>query len=214
MEKEKLDITQNIKKWFHYIPISLVYLRLFLGFFILILAITLWQNGHILLSILLWIGLISDIFDGILARRWGVATEGLRFADARVDVIFWLCAMFCVWWIKPSEIYNHHIGVILLFCFEPISDIIHLIKFGRDGASHNWLSKGWGIILLITFSIILTGNSSGVWFDIMIIVGLISQIDRILIASLLPTSESDIPSFYHAYLRKKGKTFKRYKLFN
>jgi hypothetical protein len=47
-----------------------------------------------------------------------------------------------------------------------------------------------------------------------LITGLLSQLDRIIISSLLPKPECDIPSAYHAYLRRQGKTFKRYKLFN
>ncbi len=203
-----------MKNYFLYIPTFLVYLRLFLGFLILFLTTSYFQKGNTILVVLLWIGLLSDIFDGILARRWGVATDALRRADARVDVVFWLCAMFCVWWIDASEVQIYFWGIVVLFVLEPVSDIIHLIRFGIDGASHNWLSKFWGIILLITFSIVLAGNQAGNMFLVMIIVGVLSQLDRILIALLLPKSEADIPSFYHAYLLKCGKTFKRYSLFN
>jgi len=44
--------------------------------------------------------------------------------------------------------------------------------------------------------------------------GFISHIERILITLLLPKWTHDIPSFYHAYLIRKGVGFKRNKLLN
>lgn len=199
-----------MKTW---IPYSLVLLRLALAP-VLILIATAVGKPTIWLVIGLWIGLLSDIFDGILARKWGVATEALRRDDAHVDVVFWLAAGFCVWWLKPEAVWAHSLGILGLFCLEPISDIIHYVRFRRDGCAHNWLSKMWGLLMLVTFSVVLGWGYVGNIFGITVIWGLFSQLDRILIASLLPTAECDIPSAYHAYLRKQGKTFKRYKLFN
>jgi CDP-diacylglycerol--glycerol-3-phosphate 3-phosphatidyltransferase len=101
-----------------------------------------------------------------------------------------------------------------LFVLEPVSDLINYFKFEKSGCAHNWLSKLWGILLVITFSFLFAGEEPLQLFRICLLLGIISQIDRILISSLLPKPECDIPSCYHAYLRKKGKTFKRYKLFN
>lgn len=203
-----------MKNHFLWLPKALVYLRLLLAFVLPLLTYFYFSKGGVLLVVLLWIGLLSDIFDGILARRWGVCTEALRRADARVDVVFWLSAGFCVVMVNFQIIQSHFWGIVLLFCFEPISDIIHLIRFGKDGNSHNWLSKLWGIFLLITFSGLLLNMQVETLFQITIGLGLISQMDRITIAILLPKSEGDIPSFWHAYQLKKGKKIKRYSLFN
>jgi hypothetical protein len=62
--------------------------------------------------------------------------------------------------------------------------------------------------------VLLAGKQPLYLFRVCIAIGLLSQLDRIIISALLPASECDIPSFYHAWLRKKGRTFKRYKLFN
>jgi len=39
------------------------------------------------------IGLLSDIFDGIIARRLGVATPSLRRLDSQTDAAFWLAVL-------------------------------------------------------------------------------------------------------------------------
>ena len=162
----------------------------------------------------LWAGMISDIFDGIIARKLGVATNNLRKWDANVDILFWLAAGVSIWILNGQLLKDHLYIIIALFIMEPVSDLINFIKFRKSGCAHNWLSKTWGILLLITFTFLLAGVQPIVLFRICLVVGLISQIDRIIISSLLPGPECDIPSCYHAWLRRKGRTFKRYKLFN
>ncbi len=44
--------------------------------------------------------------------------------------------------------------------------------------------------------------------------GIISQLDVILIILILPKWQNDIPSAYHAYLIRKGISFKKSKFLN
>jgi phosphatidylglycerophosphate synthase len=195
------------------IPFSLIIFRLVLAPVMLLWTWQTHRSGWFLV-ICLWAGMISDIFDGIIARKIGVADNRLRKWDANVDIVFWLAAGVCIWMLNGQLLKDHLYWIIALFILEPVSDLINLIKFRKSGCAHNWLSKLWGIILLITFTLLLAGKEPLLLFRICLIIGLVSQIDRIIISSLLPKAECDIPSCYHAYLRRKGRTFKRYKLFN
>lgn len=67
------------------IPIALIYSRLFIG--IVIIFISSFQDKYykIVAIVLLSIGLLSDIFDGIIARKFSVATEKLRRQDSAID---------------------------------------------------------------------------------------------------------------------------------
>jgi phosphatidylglycerophosphate synthase len=195
------------------IPFSLVIFRLLLAPVMIVWTWQIHKSGWFLLTCL-WAGMISDIFDGIIARSLGVADDRLRKWDAQADVFFWLAAGVCIWILNGQLLHKHLYWIISLFVLEPVSDLINFIKFRKSGCAHNWLSKLWGIILVITFSLLLAGEEPVLLFRICLFVGLLSQLDRIIISSLLPKPECDIPSWYQAYLRKKGKTFKRYKLFN
>ena len=197
-------------KW---LPTAMVFFRLALAPVMLFWSYYTKQTGWFLVTCL-WAGLLSDIFDGIIARKLGVATNWLRKADGWVDVVFWIAAGWCIWLLNPLVIKKYLSFVILLFCLEPISDLIYFIKYRCSGCAHTWLSKLWGIFLLITFSALLSGSESEWLFIVCLFLGVLSQADRIAIALLLPAPECDIPSFYHANLRRNGKTFKRYKLFN
>ncbi|WP_162852696.1 CDP-alcohol phosphatidyltransferase family protein [Dinghuibacter silviterrae] len=195
------------------LPFALVLLRLLLAPVMLCWAYQTHRTGWFLVACL-WAGLVSDIFDGIIARRLGVATDALRKWDAWVDLVFWLAAGVCIWMLNGRLLQTHVAWIVLLFVLEPVSDLINFIKFRKSGCAHNWLSKLWGILLLITFTILLAGGAPVLLFRICLGLGVASMLDRILISSLLPKPECDIPSFYQAYLRRKGKTFKRYKMFN
>jgi len=70
------------------IPASLTLLRLFLGPLALWLAFT--DAPRSVYAVILVAGLLSDYFDGVLARRLGVAREWLRRLDSTVDVIFYI----------------------------------------------------------------------------------------------------------------------------
>ncbi|AEV99179.1 hypothetical protein A4D02_11475 [Niastella koreensis] len=195
------------------IPFSLVIFRLLLAPVMIIWTLQTHQSGWFLVTCL-WAGMISDIFDGIIARNLGVATNSLRKWDANVDIVFWMAAGVSIWLLNGRLIQDHLYFIIVLFILEPVSDLINFFKFRKSGCAHNWLSKLWGLNLLVTFTILLAGFEPVVLFRICLVNGLISQIDRIIISSLLPKPECDIPSCYHAWLRRKGRAFKRYKLLN
>lgn len=158
--------------------------------------------------------MLSDIFDGIIARNLEVASNSLRKWDANVDIVFWLAAGYCVWLLNGQLFHDHVYFIIALFILEPVSDLINFVKFRKSGCAHNWLSKLWGLILLITFTLLLYGKEPLGLFRVCLTVGLISQVDRIMISSLLREAECDIPTFYHAWLRRKGRKFRRNKLLN
>jgi CDP-diacylglycerol--glycerol-3-phosphate 3-phosphatidyltransferase len=92
--------------------------------------------------------------------------------------------------------------------------VISLLKFKRESAHHNFLSKFWGINLLVAFTSLIGFNYSGIPFDLAIIFGILSHIDRILITLILPEWTHDIPSTYHAVLIRKGIKFKKNIYFN
>jgi phosphatidylglycerophosphate synthase len=198
----------NKKIW----PWSLLYFRLLAGPVIIYFSLEI-NHPHIIILIMIWAGLISDIFDGIIARHLGVATRFLRIMDGWVDIVFWLCSAISLFILYPLLWQENKILLVIFFIQEPVSDIINLIKFKKQGCAHNWTSKLFGLFLLTAFSVILCGGSF-IFFKVSLLMGLISQWDRMVISYLLPAAECDIPSFYHAWLRKNGKTFKRYKMLN
>jgi len=73
-----------------YIPWALVWFRLSLAP-IFPVGCILGANGGLYVGLLL-AGIVSDIFDGVLARRWKCSAPALRRADSNVDTVFYSAA--------------------------------------------------------------------------------------------------------------------------
>lgn len=196
------------------LPILLILFRLLLAPIILGLAYYIGESSKILIVVLMYLGLISDILDGIIARKQNVSSEKLRRMDSQTDMIFWLSLGFATWILFPKLIADHAIAIWTILGMEIACYVISLIKFKKETCTHAFLSKIWGLTLLVAFTSLIGFNHAGFPFLLAIIMGLISHVDRILITLILPTWTHDIPSAYHAYLIRKGIDFKRNEYLN
>ncbi len=196
------------------LPVLLILFRLILGPVMILLTYTYADAIRLVLVILLLLGILSDIFDGIIARSAGVSSEKLRRMDSQTDLIFWLCAGWCAWLLNPEIVTGNKYAIITIFVMEGMTYVFSITKFGKETCTHALLSKLWGITLFIAFVSILGFGYAGVPLALAVIFGIISHIDVYLIILLLPQWTHDVPSCYHAWLIRKGKPFKKHKLFN
>jgi len=196
------------------IPQLLILFRLLLAPTILILAYAMGEKASVLIVLLMFAGLLSDIFDGIIARKLNLSTEKLRRQDSQTDLIFWLSIGIANWMIRSDILADHLIFIFILIAMEGLCYLISLIKFKKETCTHAILSKCWGITLIVAFTSLLAFNYVGFPFYLMAVVGFFAHIDVILIILLLPKWQHDIPSFYHALKIRRGELIKRHKLFN
>jgi len=196
------------------IPIVLIIFRLLLGPVMIALTYRFGAAIRFELVILMVLGLLSDIFDGIAARKAGVSSPQLRRMDSQTDLVFWLCVGWCSWLLNPEVILAYKIPITVVFVMEAMTYVVSIAKFGKETCTHALLSKLWGLTLLAVFVAII-GFSYGGWaMKTAVFFGLISHLDVFLIILLLPKWTYDVPSFYHAYLIRKGIPFKRNTLFH
>lgn len=196
------------------IPHLLILFRLILAPVVLLLAYFWGNESRFVILLLLFLGLLSDIFDGIIARKQNISSVKLRRMDSQVDLIFWLAIGFSCYILQPEIFEKHKTGIIILFIMEILCYAVSFIKFGKETCTHAFLSKIWGLLLFSSFVAILGFQHSGLLLSITIIWGVISQLDVILIILILPKWQNDIPSCYHSYLIRKGIPFKKSKLLN
>ncbi|PPK95601.1 CDP-diacylglycerol--glycerol-3-phosphate 3-phosphatidyltransferase [Nonlabens xylanidelens] len=196
------------------IPKVLILFRLLLAPIILGLAYFIGDDSKTTIIVLMYLGLISDILDGIVARKQGVSSTSLRRMDSQTDMVFWLSIGFATWILYPQLIANNYVSIYVILVMEVACYVISLVKFKKETCTHAFLSKLWGITLLVAFTSLIGFNHSGIPFALAIVMGIISHIDRILITIILPKWTHDIPSAYHAYLIRKGIDFKRNDLLN
>lgn len=196
------------------IPYLLIATRFIFAPVIFSLAYFNGEKSQFVILALMFIGLLTDIFDGIIARKVGVSSEKLRRLDSQVDLVFWLSLGFAAYFINPEVIKNNWHSIALIFMMEALCYIISIIKFKKETCTHAWLSKMWGVSLLIAFTYLIGFQQAGWAFYLAVFFGIVSHIDVILIILILPKWQYDVPSFYHAWNIRKGKKRKKSTLFN
>ena len=196
------------------IPYLLILFRLVVGPTMIALTYIFGITIRNELVMLIFLGLLSDVFDGIIARKYNVSSEKLRRMDSQTDLIFWICVGWCSWLLNPEIIKNNSYSIILIIVMEALTYFCSIVKFGKETCTHALLSKLWGITLLIAFVSIIGFGYGGISIFLAVFFGIIGHIDVYLIIYFLPKWTHDVPSSYHAYLIKKEIPFKRNKWFN
>jgi CDP-diacylglycerol--glycerol-3-phosphate 3-phosphatidyltransferase len=196
------------------IPYLLIAIRFLFAPVIFFLAFTKAEESRFIILSLMFIGLLTDIFDGIIARKVGVSSEKLRRLDSQVDLVFWLSLGFAAYFINTELIKSQWKNIALIFIMEALCYIISFIKFKKETCTHAFLSKMWGLSLLIAFIYLIGFQQAGWAFYPTIILGFVSHLDVILIILILPKWQYDVPSFYHAWKIRKGIERKKSIFFN
>jgi phosphatidylglycerophosphate synthase len=142
--------------------------------------------------------LLSDIFDGVIARKLGVATPALRRLDSIADSIFYVAAIYAVWVLKPEVILGHAVSLTLLLMLEVARYAFDFWKFKREASYHMWSSKLWGLALFAAFFSVLVLGYADYWVSAAIWLGFLADSEGLLISIVLPRWKNDVPSVFHA----------------
>ncbi|MCC7145133.1 MAG: CDP-alcohol phosphatidyltransferase family protein [Phycisphaeraceae bacterium] len=178
------------------VPWTLVTMRFVCGPGFLIGAV---MNGPAALLVsLLSIAFVSDIFDGIIARRLGVATAGLRRADTITDILFYVCAIVGLLVRSPEVLRANVPGIAAIIALELIRFVVERVKFGRLAAYHLWSAKLWGIALFVGFTEAIVTGAPGPLFCLAIVMGVISDLEGLAVSVVFSQWHHDVPTIVHA----------------
>jgi CDP-diacylglycerol--glycerol-3-phosphate 3-phosphatidyltransferase len=187
----------------HAIPLLLTSLRIALAPVVVLLALR-WP-AEIAFAICLIAAFLSDVFDGIIARRLDIATPGLRRLDSAADTIFYLAAVFAVWHLHPAAITERLVPLVVLAVLELARYAFDFAKFGREASYHMWSSKAWGVALFVGFFSVLVFDASGWAVSLAVYLGILADVEGLAISLALRHWKSDVPTLAHALrIRREG----------
>jgi phosphatidylglycerophosphate synthase len=149
---------------------------------------------------------LSDIFDGVLARRLGIATANLRRLDSVADTLFYAACVFAAWHLYPAAITQHEGTLVVLGTLEVMRCALDFLKFRREASYHMWSSKVWGIALFVGFFGLLVLGSSGATVSCAIYLGIVADLEGLLISLVLPRWQADVPTLVHALRVRRAQT--------
>ena len=180
----------------------LVLLRFALGPIILVFYVS---GGHPYWYLLiLTLGFLSDVFDGIIARRIGVSTQKLRSLDSWADTVFYVCVFLVSLGEYYDKIYQYWAPISVLIALELIRHIYEQFKFGKSASYHMWSAKFWGICLYLGFMQLLGFGEAGYLFLAAIVSGIVTDVEGLVASMILKSWHVDVPSIIHAYKIKKA----------
>lgn len=185
----------------HRLPLALTLLRASLAPVVVLLALA-WPSRPAFGACLV-VAFLSDVFDGVIARRLGIATPNLRRLDSVADSVFYVGALFAAWHLYPQALLEHRAALALLSLLEIARYAFDLKKFGREASYHMWSSKLWGLALFAGFFCLLALGRSGWPVAAAVWMGVVADVEGLLISFVLPRWKNDVPSVVHA-LRLRG----------
>jgi len=185
------------------VPIALVCLRALCVAAMLTAGIT--RARGIVLAIIVSVAFVSDVFDGIIARRLGVATPGLRRADTIVDTAFYIGAALTLLLRTPGVVWASRYGVALLVVLEGIRLFVDRRKFGRMAAYHMWSAKAWGLALWLGFCEAFLTGRPGPLFRLAVGLGIAADLEGLAASRVLSRWTHDVPTVWHAVRIERGR---------
>jgi len=184
------------------IPLALTALRALLAPVIVGLALAWpapWAFGACLVA-----AFVSDVFDGIVARRLGVATPGLRRLDSIADSIFYVAALLAAWHLHADVLRAHVAALAVLAALEVARYAFDLRKFGKEASYHMWSSKLWGIALFAAFFALLVFGEDRVAVPAAIWIGIAADLEGLAVSATLREWRTDVPTIWHARRWRQG----------
>jgi phosphatidylglycerophosphate synthase len=197
-----------------FIPVGLIYTRLLLGLLLIALSAINIPHFKWIAITFLTVGLLTDIFDGIIARRLNISTQTLRRLDSTIDLIFFISVTIAIYLQSASFFISNALMLGILLGAEALTYVISYPKFRKEVATHTIGAKLWTLLLFALMIELILTSDSGILFILTFWIGLITRLEIILITLALKEWTSDVPGFYQALKLRKGEEIKRNKLFN
>ena len=146
------------------------------------------------LAALVITALASDIFDGVLARRWKCDTAGLRLFDSMADTVFYLFVALALW-TGPSAALRENAPLLLaLLGLEATRYVVDLAKFGKPASYHSYLAKSWGLVMAVGVIAAFATSGGGLLIRASLLLGLLCNAEGLAMSFILPRWTRDVKS--------------------
>lgn len=177
------------------LALSLTLFRLALAPALVVLAQT--GASGVVLALALVAGFLSDILDGVVARRAGAVTPLLRRLDSTVDTVFYLGVAYATWRRHPAELRALAVPILIVIGAEALNYAAAYARFRREASYHARSARLWGLLLFLALFVLLaTGRAT--LLPVALVVGMIAQAEALAITFVLPEWRHDVPSVWNA----------------
>ena len=148
---------------------------------------------------IVFVALVSDIYDGVLARRWGNETPMLRVSDSIADTIFYLGVAGALWILVPEVLRSNRYWFILLFALEGFRYVFDFLKYRKTASYHSYLAKLWGVVLAAAMIGVFAFAGSEFLVRTALGVGIAVNVEGLAMSLMLPRWKNDVKTLWAAW---------------
>lgn len=162
-----------------------------------------WKGATGAFLVLFGLGLLSDVLDGVLARRFGQESEFGARLDQWADFALWVCFPLGAWWLWPEIVRREAPYVILAIVCLLLPTAIAYTKYRAVPGYHTWSAKTSSVLMGISVPLLLIFDVA--WpFRIAALFQLVCAVDELGITVLFAECRHDVPSVFHAARVRRG----------
>ena len=154
-------------------------------------------------NIFIIINFLTDIVDGIIARRFNMQTEIGAKLDSFADNLTYLLAFIGLFIFKMEDIRPHLVSFIIFIGFLVLTIVFSLIKFRKFPSFHMYTTKIGGYIEGAFFICLFTLGFYAPFYYLVIVWGIMGAIEHIAIQMALPEMRSNVKGLYWVLKEKK-----------
>ena len=155
------------------------------------------------LGAMIVLGFASDVFDGILARRWHTDSDAMRLADSICDDVFYLgvavVAVQLHWPIIRSRLWL----LAAVLATEALRMAFDWARYRRMSSYHSYAAKAWGVLLAAAAVALIGFNSGSALLTLALAWGIACNLEGLTMTALLPHWTHDVKTIAQALALRK-----------
>lgn len=150
--------------------------------------------------------LASDIWDGVLARRWKCDSAGVRLFDSLADIVFYLCVGVALWVGRSPALRENARFLVALLGTELARHALDFAKFGKPASYHSYLAKAWGLIMAVAIVAAFATGGGRMLIRVSLALGILCNAEGFAMSLILPRWTRDVKGIYAAMRLRAAET--------
>ena len=142
---------------------------------------------------------LTDVFDGIIARRWNIVTAYGSRLDSIADTLMEISAAAAVLILKPGIFTGHALILGVWIAVEASSILLGWLKFRRIANLHLYLTKAAGVIAYAFVIYTFVAGYNETFFYVTVTLLIVSSLECLILQLFAPRVDEHMKSIYHAY---------------
>ena len=162
-----------------------------------VLLVLAWTNHSQIFLFCFVFSLVTDLADGLLARKLRLATELGAKLDSWADLLTYMALPFCGWWLRPGTVREEAWWLAIGIGSYLAAIILGFLKFRRLTSYHTWGAKA-SAVLVGAAVVVFFANGPGWLFRVAMPFVLLANLEEIAITAVLPQRVANVFSIRHA----------------